>query len=376
MMNKCLCFPPLPLLPAAPSRPLNSINLLPRCKNVQEPVLPSGSPFAIAPFFSHFMCFRFPFTTTLLPCLPPPSIVSISPSFVDSSLLDTGYKPPNYLALLLTCAWAFFIALTFISPLPYLATVYAAMVNPSPCGCAMSPLLYLPCLPNYVKGYTLSVGRFSLPTLTTPSLSSTLSNVISTTTIHPINSHAWFFLKLNSIYDNSSFAVLSIFSANASVRLIGLSLPHLLLWRPSMPPPSKLSLLFPVWQFFAGSLTPNLTFILDCGHISLGPLPVVVDVANFLPYTHSDSSLAPSITHTSLFPLPGLYLLAPPCLPHSRAFSANNILLFPLSLPLLSGIPVRVSQPLPLTLSLPLSLAGFPTLAFCVGEGITLFSAG
>ena len=168
------------------------------------------------------MFFRFPFTTTLLYCLHPLSIVSISPSSVDSSLLDTGYKPPNYPALLLTYAWAFFIVLTFISHAPYLATVYAATVNLSPCGCAMSPPLYLPCLPNYAKGYTLSVGCFSPPTLTTPSLSSTLSNVISTTTIHPINSHAWCFLKLKSIYDNSSFTVLSIFSENASVRLIGL----------------------------------------------------------------------------------------------------------------------------------------------------------
>ena len=129
-MNKCLCFPFLPLLRAAPLRPLNYVNLLPLCKNVQEPVLPWGYPFVIALFFSLFMFFRFPFTTTLLSCLHPLSIVSISLSFVDSSLLDTGYKPPNYLALLLTCAWAFFIVLTFISHAPYLATVYAATVNP------------------------------------------------------------------------------------------------------------------------------------------------------------------------------------------------------------------------------------------------------
>ena len=253
MMNKCLCFPFLPLLHAAPLRPLNYVNLLPRCKNVHELVLPWDCPSVIALFFSLFMFFRFPFTTTLLYCLHPLSIVSISPSFVDSSLLDTGYKPPNYPALLLTYALAFFIALTFISHALYLATVDAAMVNLSPCGCAMSPPLYLLCLPNYAKGYTLSVGCFSPPTLTTPSLSSTLSNVISTTTIHPINSHAWCFLKVKSIYDNSSFTVLSIFSENVSVRLIGLSLPHLLLWRPFMPPLSKLSLLFLVLPFFVGS---------------------------------------------------------------------------------------------------------------------------
>ena len=68
-------------------------------------------------------------------------------------------------------------------------------------------------------------------------------------------------------------------------------------------------------------LRPHFTRILS---LSLWMWPI------FLPYTHSGSSLAPSITRTSLSP-PYLDFtcLSPPCLPHSRAFSANNILLFP-----------------------------------------------
>ena len=38
-----------------------------------------------------------------------------------------------------------------------------------------------------------------------------------------------------------------------------------------------------------------------------------MDVANFLPYSHSGSSLAPSTTRTSLSPSLGLYLLVHPC---------------------------------------------------------------
>ena len=103
-----------------------------------------------------------------------------------STTLD--YKPPNCPASLLTYALAFCIALIFILHALYSATVYAVMVNLLLCGCAMSPPLYLPCLPNFAKGYTPFVGCFSPLTLTTPSLSSTLSNVTFTTTIHPINS--------------------------------------------------------------------------------------------------------------------------------------------------------------------------------------------
>ena len=213
--------------------------------------------------------------------------------------------------------------------------------------CYVTPALPPICLPNSAKGYTPFVGCFSPPTLTTLSLSSTLFNVTFTTTIHPINSHVWYFLTLKSIYDNSSFTVLALFFVNASVRLIGLSLPHLLPLRPSMLPLSKLSPPFLVWPFFVGLLTPNLTSIFDSGHTSLGPLPVAADVANFLPYSHLGSSLALSTTRTSLFPSLGLYLLVHPCSLHSPTFSENNILLSPLSLPLLSGIPAMVLKLLP-----------------------------
>ena len=186
------------------------------------------------------MFFRFQFTITLLYCPRPLFTASISLLFDASWLLATGFKPPNYLASLPISALAFFIALTSISLVLYSVTVCAAMVNPSPSGCAMSLPICLPCLPNSVMGCTQSVGCFSLPTVTTPSRSSTLCNATSTTIIHPINSHALFFLKLNCIYDNNSFMVLSTFYENALVKSIGLSLPLPLLWRPSMPLLSKL----------------------------------------------------------------------------------------------------------------------------------------
>ena len=66
------------------------------------------------------------------------------------------------------------------------------MVSPSLSGCAMSPPIYLRCLPNSLMGCTQSVGCFSLPTVTIPSRSSTLCNATSTTIMYPINSHALF----------------------------------------------------------------------------------------------------------------------------------------------------------------------------------------